>query len=191
MGLLSKIIDKADGISEKRLFLINFCLGALLFSANILTFGSTDFSALDETAAISPFTLVSLPLAALVILSSPLARQKKGLESKTGFNDKLLLFHTILFLAGALAALYYVISVLLSGIPEDDSFSWVLGIFTFSWVYPTYLLRRTLFREKISTFGAIRYLHLIVFIIAFSLDIGVVYKINESISQYQKGTQYI
>jgi len=87
--MLKKIIDKADRISEKKLIFFNFCLAALVFAVNIYNFGSTDFSNTFASRKILPFAVLSLPISALILFTSPIARLKGDLAEK-----KLLLFQT-------------------------------------------------------------------------------------------------
>jgi len=179
--MLSKIINKADRISEKKLILFNFCLAALVFAVNIYNFGSTDFSNNSASREILPFAVLSLPISTLILFTSLVARRRKDISEK-----KILLFQASALAAGTLAGLYYVLSLLFLGIPEDESFSWIVGLFTFLCVWPAYLFRRTLFSDKITDFWVIRYLHVIIFFLAFSLDLGVMYKINKDFSNYQQ-----
>ena len=172
--MLTKIINKADHLSEKKLIFFNFCLAALVFAVNIYNFGSTDFSNTAASREILPFAVLSLPISTLILFTSLISRRKKNVGEK-----KILLFQASALAAGTVAGLYYVLSLMFLGIPEDESFSWIVGLFTFLCVWPAYLFRRTLLSDKIKDSRIIRYLHVIIFFIAFSLDLGVMYKIDK------------
>lgn len=163
--MLSKIVDDIDSIPFKALLCINLAMGAFVLLAHG---GSLALSFLNGEN-ISVLVMVTVPTSLFIILSCVIGFALENIRLK------ILSIHSIVLLAGAILTFYYGLSLLLKGFPKGN-FSWGVGFFTFFCVYPVYFVRRTIFRNFISKSSIIKYFHIFIFIIAFSVDITVFVK---------------
>jgi hypothetical protein len=172
--MIDKIIHKIDQIPEGLLLAINICFAVFVILAHggaLAIAYYTDAEAFDK---ILPLARVTLPLAFFILFSAIVAFSwKKSLQL-------ILSCHAAILTVGAFAMLAWAASILIQGIPKGR-FAWTPGFLTLFAVYPVYLLRRTLLKGMILKSKALNYLHVIVFVIALVLDIGVFFKLMSTI----------
>lgn len=159
-------VEKLDTIPEHVPLIVNLCIagfvcfahgGALLIELTCET---------EQVDSIKPLASITLPLACLVIISSLLAF--KWLRARR----VMLGVHAAFLTVGAIAIVLWATGILFKGIPKGSNFAWTPGIMSGLCVYSFYLLRRTVL-VKCMDYTIIKYLHVIIFVFVFSLDIGV------------------
>lgn len=171
---INETVEKLDAIPEPIPLLVNLCIagfvclahgGALLLELTCET-GQVD--------SIKPLASITLPIACLVIISSLLAL--KWVRARRA----ILGVHATFLTAGALASFLWATGILFKGIPKGSNFAWTPGILSGLCAYSFYLLRRTVL-VKFLDYAIIKYLHLIVFIFVFSVDVLLYIKVTSSI----------
>ena len=167
--MIAKAIQKLDQIPEYRLILVNLGIAAFVGLAHAGGLAITLAQEPEHLDKILPLAIVSLPLAGFVIISSVIILLRRRSPSA------ILATHAIILCLGGAAAFIWAGSILVKGIPEGR-FAWSPGLMTFFCVYPVYLLRRTLLRKKLPHSATVRYLHVVVLIVALIVDVGVFVK---------------
>jgi len=173
--MIANTINSLDQISEKALLGVNLFLAAFV----LLAHGGYTVLTLSEGGEIPLMIMISVPLSILFIITCIVG----FILSKYRF--KILSVHSLILFLGSLFTLYYGLSILIRGLPEGN-FSWGIGLFTFFCVYPVYLFRRTIVKGFISKSNVIKYAHVFVLIIAFSIDISVFIKAAAHFENYQR-----
>lgn len=158
--------DVLDRIPDYIPLIVNVCLAGFVFLAHGGALALACLTGANDMKDILPLASVTLPLAAIVGLSSILG------FFQPRFRSPILASHAIVLCVGAVALLLWSTSLLFKGIPEGN-FGWSPGMLTFFCVYPVYLLRRTLLAKFIHRSRAIRLAPLAVLIIAVTVDVGV------------------
>lgn len=173
--MINNALQKLDGIPEKALLFVDLGLACFVGLAH----GGALLIALaqqeEQLEFVRPLASVTLPLAGLIIVSSVAALVWKRSRSA------ILGAHAVVLTLGAAALLGWAVSILINGIPKITRFSWSPGMLTFLCVYPFYLLRRTVLARFGKRF-VVKYLHVMVLVIALAVDIGVFVKVLSLIS---------
>lgn len=161
-------VQEFDAIPEYKLLIVDLCLAGFVGLAHG---GSLAIALTNEPELLNdvlPLARISLPLAAIVLISSIVGiiwnRQRSIILS----------IHAIILFAGGSAALLWSVSILIHGLPEG-SFAWSPGMLTFLCVYPIYLLRRTLLRSFLQSV-LVKYIHVLILVIVLVVDVGVFFK---------------
>lgn len=166
MKILARSVEGLDKIPEFVFLILNLCIAGFVTLAHGGALAITLTGDKEAPEAFLTTVSISLPLAVLIILSSAY-----GLWSPSK-RSLILAIHASILSLGVLAMLIWATSILFRGIPEEGGFSWAPGLMTCLCVYAVYLLRLTVLSRWREIF-AIKYLHLFVFVVSFSIDVGV------------------
>jgi len=145
----------------------------------LLAHGGSIALSLSKDQEVSLLVLFTVPVSLFLILTCIIGffSEKERL--------RILSIHSLILVCGSILTFYYGLSLLLKGFPKGN-FSWSVGFFTLFCVYPVYLVRRTIFRNIISKSNIIKYLHVLIFIIAFCIDIKVFTKATTHFKNYHQ-----
>ena len=116
---------------------------------------------------IERFAMVSLPLAALIILSSALGLALAKAQRLA------LAVHGAAFLAAAVAEFSWGISLLFQGIPAGN-FSWSVGLFSISVAYAVFVFSRFTVLSRFRAVPSIYFSPALALAAAVPVDIGVI-----------------
>ncbi len=164
--MISRAVRKIDEMPDFVPLIINMAIAAFVGLAHggaLVVALVKDPANLDD---LLPLVSVTLPSAAFIALSSIIAL----IWSRT--RGVLLTVHTLLLCAGAAAIFLWAASLLVHGIPEGN-FAWSPGLMSLMCAYPVFLLRRTLLSRMIDRSFVVRYMHVMAFVVALAVDIGV------------------
>jgi len=174
MSKMTAGILKLDEIPAHVLLMVNMAIAGFVGLAHGGALAATLIQEPENLGEILPLAGVSLPIATVILISSIVV-----LISKKWLMP-VLSIHSIMLCCGSVAAFVWISGILLNGIPEGN-FGWSPGMMTFICVYPFYLLRITLLRKYMTRSVAVRYLHVLVFVIALAMDLGVFFNFKSSI----------
>ena len=163
--MIKKLIDWLDRIPEIALLIVNICIAGFVGLSHGGALALAVVTKAEDLAQIQSLARVSLPLAGLVFVTSIVALVWR--QSRT----PIMATQAVILCVGAGSLLVWSTSILISGLPKGN-FAWSPGLMALFCTYPVYLLRRTLLRKRLMT-PAVRYLHLLVFLLALVVDAGV------------------
>jgi hypothetical protein len=166
IAALRNLASRFDGIPERRLLWINIGLACLVSLAHGGALAITLSKPAPNAEAIRQLASVSLPIAGLLIVTAVVALLRAE------YRSTVLAIHGLAFGVGALASLWWALTLLASGIPEGN-FRWSVGLLTASVAYAAFLVCRFTMPSPMRGRPAIRYAPLVATVIAAAIDISV------------------
>lgn len=163
---LCNLLSKADGIPEKRLLWINAGVAFLIVVSHGSALAITHSKPSLNDEGIRQLAMISLPLAAVMIVSATAALVRAEL------SRRVLAIHGIVLAAGGVAALLWAATILVRGIPKVN-FSWSPGLLSVSVAYSIFLLSRFSLPTRIRARTEVIYAPVAALAVAAMIDIGV------------------
>ncbi len=165
--MLGPIVEKLDKIPEVSLVIINCLMAAFVLLAHGGSLAIDISNGGVDLRNVWPIVFISLPLSIFVLFTSVIGFIKKNLLRR------LLVFHSIILLIGALFCVAYAFELLLNGLPNDKQFVWSVGLLTFFCVYPVYISRRILLEKYCNKNAFVKYSHVLIFLFVLFWDISI------------------
>ena len=166
---LRALVNKVDGVSERALLWTNVALSCFVGLAHGGALAITYAKPTPDADAIRQLASISLPLAAVVLLTSV-----AGL-ARVDFRRPALAIHGLIFAAAAVVTLLWALSILVRGLPEGR-FVWSVGMMTALLVYGFFVASRYSvpkpFREHVAVF----YAPLLALVVSLPIDVAVFVK---------------
>jgi hypothetical protein len=166
IATLHRWLAKADAVSESRLLLINVGLACLVAIAHGGALAITLTKPTPDAEGIRQLATISLPIAALVILSAAVAL----VSSRS--RRTVLRLHGVVFVGSAVAMLVWGLGLLIYGIPEGN-FSWSVGLFSLWVAYSVFVFCRFTLPSNLRSHPAVFYAPVTAILAAAVVDIGV------------------
>jgi hypothetical protein len=166
---LRALVNKVDGIPERTLLWVNLGLACLIGLAHGGALAITYAKPSADAETIRQLASISLPLAAVVLLTSVTALVQ------TRFRQLALGLHGLVLAAGAVVTVLWAISILFAGIP-DGKLVWSVGMMSAFVVYALFVASRysvpKRFRDRLVAF----YAPLLALVVAIPIDVAVFVK---------------
>lgn len=163
---LRTLMEKTYAISERKLVLINIALAGFVALAHGGALATTFSKPTPEAEEIRQLASISLPIAAVVLLSAIAALVN------TRLRPKVLAFHAIALTTGAGFLLLWALSVLFNGLPEGR-FSWSLGSLSAAVFYAALLFCRFSVSPQLRSSQGVYYGPILALACAVPVDVGV------------------
>ena len=174
IATLHRWLTKADAMSERKLLLINVALACFVALAHGGALAITYTKPTPDAEGIRQLASISLPIAALVILSAAVAL----------FNPSsrrtVLSLHGLVFAASAILMLLWGLGLLVNGIP-DGNFSWSVGLFSLWVAYSAFVFCRFTLPSYLRSHPVVFYAPVAALLIAAVVDIGVFLRLMNEI----------
>ena len=166
IGALRSLIEKWDGISQKRLLWINAGLASLVGISHGGALAIEMSKPSHDADTIRQLATVSLPIAGAVLLSALTALfREKSRRAVLGA-------HGIAFCVGIAAMLAWAVKILFTGLPEGN-FKWGVGLLTVSVGYSVFVATRFALPPELLSRPFIRHAPVAAMAIAAIVDVGV------------------
>ena len=160
------LLGKLDGIPERVFLWVDAGLAALVVVAHggalALTYTKPTFAAADIRLLAS----ISLPIAALILLTAAAALIRHG------WGRQILAIHGFALAASAAAAVIWALSLLVRGLPQGN-FAWTPGLMTACVGYSVFLASRYSVPIGARSRPPVFYAPLIAILIAVPIDLAV------------------
>jgi hypothetical protein len=166
IATLHKWLAKADAMSEKRLLGINLGLACFVVLAHGGALAITYAKPAPEAEGIRQLATISLPIAALVIVSAAVSFIRIDLRRSV------LSLHGIVFAGSAVVMILWALGILVNGIPKGN-FSWSVGFLSFWVAYSVFVLCRFTLPSHLRSHPAVFYAPVTALLGAAVIDIGV------------------
>ncbi len=164
------LLTRLDSISERKLLWVNV---ALAFFVALSHGGALAVSSSAPTAQaneIRQLAMVSLPMAAFVILAAATAIWRPHL------TRAVLGMHGAVLFVSAAALLLWALSILIGGLPSGQ-FVWTTGLLT-AWVgYAVFVMSRYTIAARLRGLPAVFFSPVLAVVLALPVDIGVVIRL--------------
>jgi len=170
-GPVRTLLGKTDRIPEKALLWVNVGLACFVALAHSGALALTYSKPTPDAESIRQFTLISLPLAAVVIVTAAAAL------IRVEFSRRVLGIHGVILVAASTALFLWAANILLNGIPEGK-FIWSAGFLTAFMGYSVFVLCRFSLPLRFHTHAAVLYASAIALAVAAVLDIGVLVRLG-------------
>jgi hypothetical protein len=163
---LRAVLGKVDRIPESVLLWINVALAGFVALAHGGALAITYLQSVPEAGDIRQIASISLPIAAVVILTGVAALVRAN------YRRAALAIHGVLLGVSAIAILLWALSLVAGGIPYAN-FAWSPGLMT-AWVcYSVFVASRYSVPGRLRTRDSAFYAPLFTLVIAASVDVGV------------------
>jgi hypothetical protein len=174
IATLHRWLAKADAMSERKLLLINVALACFVALAHGGALAITYTKPTPDAEGIRHLASISLPIAALVILSAAVALFSPG------SRRTVLSLHGLVFAASSVLMLLWGLGLLVNGIPEGN-FSWSVGLFSLWVAYSVFVLSRFTLPSYLRSQPVVFYAPVAALLIAAVIDIGVFLRLMNEI----------
>lgn len=174
IATLHRWLAKADAMSERKLLLINLALACFVALAHGGALAITYTRPTPDAEGIRQLATISLPIAALVILSAAVALFSPGPRRTV------LSVHGLVLAVSAVLMLLWGLQLLVNGIP-DGNFSWSAGLFTLWVAYSAFVFCRFTLPSHLRRHPVAFHAPVAALLIAAVVDIGVLLRIMSEI----------
>jgi hypothetical protein len=166
---LRALVSKVDGIPERALLWANVALGCFIGLAHGGALAITYAQPSPDAESIQQLASISLPLAAVIVLTSVTAL------ARVGFRRSVLALHGVIFGAAAVVTLLWAISILIWGLP-DGRFVWSVGMMSALVAYGFFVASRYSVPKSAREHAAVFYAPLIALVLSLPIDAAVFVK---------------
>jgi hypothetical protein len=160
-------LDKAYSPTERKLLWINLVIACLVAVAHGGALWLAISTNRPDLGQFRPLAMVSVPIAALVILSAVAGLMRP--ESR----PRVLAMHGLVLVVGALVLLGWAVTLLVGGFPKGN-FSWSPGLMSASVFYAFLVFCRFTLSARIKALPGVYWVPLVALLLAVPVDIGVV-----------------
>lgn len=167
------LLTRLDSIPERKLLWVNIALACLVGLSHGGALAVSSSAPTEQADEIRRLALVSLPLAALVILVAATAMWRPHLTRAA------LGLHGIVFCISGAALLLWALSVLVDGLPYGK-FVWTTGLLT-AWIgYSVFVMSRYTISVAVRGLPKFFFLPVIAMALVLPVDIGVAIRLLSS-----------
>jgi hypothetical protein len=174
--VLRALVNKVDGIPERALLWANLALAGLIGLAHGGALAITYAKPSPDAEAIRQLASISLPTAAVVLLTAVTALVQ------VRFRQAVLGLHGLLFALAAVVAVLWAVSILVSGIP-DGKFVWSVGMMSALVTYAFFVASRYSVPKRLRDRVVVFYAPLLALLVSIPIDVAVFVKTLSAVTK--------
>jgi hypothetical protein len=173
---LRTLVNKVDGISQRTILWTDLALGCFIALGHGGALAVTYGKPTPDADAIRQVASISLPLAAVVLLTSVAALVR------VDFRRRALAIHGVVFTAAAVVTLLWALSILVRGLPEG-TFVWSVGIMTALVGYGLFVASRYSVPKPLREHVAVFYAPVLAVVVSLPIDVAVFVKTFSAVTR--------